>query len=523
MLKGRENDDEKNIEELLSDYIDALNNEREHEIEVAENSPELERLIETVYQVRTLREPGLPDEDYPKRLAWVVADELQKGKDKDFGKQAKARSKSIIKTILPVTAAACLLVFLLVYTLGAFKQDLVYAMEKAVAKLNSYHGLLEIRTRNAAGEEWLSHRVELWYAGDKYAIKQDDGSLTVNNGQKKWQINHEDRTVILLPLLPDPTKSTFDLRDEARQAKQYPYTVTETEMIAGRETVKLVISPPGGEEYYLWVDRETNLPIQLQTAMQKALQTTYTFISFEPNIEIPYEIFAYQVPEGYTEVEEGSGQLVATIEEAVAISGFTPLLPKQTPYRILAFQDRIVLDYGETTIVESIAAGEFKLEPNAYLGSAAGGPLEIWYERLRWRQNGLEIQIEGEKRLELAGEITEDLSIPDANQDLASHAIINVPVDMEIVEANQKQVDSGSSPWQLDPLQVALTFVNLEVTPEGIQGEPQIDMPAFELVSNNSVEAIVYVKEGPIERVYLKRLIRQDESGIWTVVGYDPR
>lgn len=86
----------KNIEELLSDYIDALNNEREHEIEVAENSPELERLIETVYQVRTLREPGLPDEDYPKRLAWVVADELQKGKDKDFGKQAKARSKSII-------------------------------------------------------------------------------------------------------------------------------------------------------------------------------------------------------------------------------------------------------------------------------------------------------------------------------------------------------------------------------------------------------------------------------------------
>jgi len=273
----------------------------------------------------------------------------------------------------------------------------------------------------------------------------------------------------------------------------------------------------------LWVDKETNLPIQLQTAMQKALQTTYTFVSFEPNIGISPEIFAYRVPEGYRVVEEDSGQLVATIEEAAALSGFIPLLPKQAPIRILAFQDRIVLDYGDTTIVESKAVGEFKLEPNASLGSAAGGPLEIWYERLRWRQDGLEIRVEGAKRLELAREIAADLSIPDANQDLAGKAKVKVPVDMEIVKANQKQVDSGSTPWQLDPVHVALTFVNLKVTPEGIQGEPQIEIPSFELVTNDSVEAVVEVKEGPIERVYLKRLVRHDETGIWTVVGYDPR
>jgi len=515
---------QKNMEERLSAYIDALNNEREPEMEEAINDPELGKLIATVHQVRTLREPSLPDEDYPKRLAQAVAGEIQKREGKDLRKPAKFQSKSILRILLPVTAvAACLLMFVLVNSLGVFKQDVVYAMEKAVAKLNNYHGILEIRTRNAAGEEWPVRRVEIWYEGDKYAVKQDDGTLTVNNGQRKWQINHEDRAVVLLPLLPDPTRSSFDLRDEAKRAKQYPYTVVKTEMIAGREAVKLAISPPAGEEYYLWVDKETNLPIQLQTAMQKALQTTYTFVSFKPNIEIPSEIFTYRVPEGYRVMEEGSGQLVATIEEAAAISGFMPLLPKQAPLRILAFEDRIVLDYGNTTIVESKATGEFKLEPNASLGSAAGGPLEIWYERLRWRQYGLEIQVEGAKRIELAREIAADLSIPDTNQDLASKAKVKVPVDMEIVEANQKQIDSGSSPWQLDPLQVALTFVNLKVTPEGIQGEPQIDMPAFKLVTNDSVEAVVNVKEGPIERVYLKRLIRQDESGIWTVVGYDPR
>jgi len=514
----------KNIEERLSDYIDALNNERKPEIEGAVNDLEFEKLIETVNQVRTLREPGLPDEDYPKRLAWVVADKVQKREERDFRKQAKPQSKSILRILLPMTAVtACLLVFVLATFLSIFRHDVVYAMEKAVGRLNNYYGILEIQTRNAAGEEWLVRRMEIWYEEDKYAVKQDDGTLTVNNGQQKWQINHENKTVVLLPLLPDTTKNSFDLRDEAKRAKQYPHEEAGTEMIAGREAVKLAIYPPGGEEYYLWVDRETNLPIQLQTAMQKALQTTYTFISFEPNTEIPPEIFDYRVPEGYKVVEEDSGQLVATIEEAVAISGFMPLLPEQAPLRILAFQDRIVLDYKDTTIVESKAVGEFKLEPNASLSSAAGGPLEIWYERLRWRQDGLEIEVEGAKRLELARDIAADISIPDVSLDLASKAKVKVPVDMEIVEANQKQVDSGSSPWQLDPLYVALTFVNLEVTPEGIQGEPQIGMYSFKLVTNNSVEAVVEANEGPIERVYLKRLIRQDESGIWTVVGYDPR
>jgi len=514
----------KNIEEKLSEYIDALNDEREPEIRKADTEPELEKLIETVRMVRTLKEPTLPDENYPKRLAQTVAEKIQNEKRLHTRKQAISSSKSLLRLLLPMTAvAACLLIAILINSMGIFKQDVVFAMEKAVAQLNNYHGILETRTKNAEGEEWLVRRVELWYEGDKYAVKQEDGTLTVNNGQQKWQINHENREVILLPLLPDPTGKSFDLRDEAKQAKKYPYTVLDTELVAGREAVKLAISPPGGEEYYLWVDTDTNLPIQLQTAMQKSLQTTYTFVSFEPNTEISQDIFAYQVPEGYKVVEKDPGQLVATIEEAAAISGFMPLLPQQAPIRILAFQDRIVLDYGDTTVVESKAAGEFKPDPNASLGSAAGGPLEIWFERLRWRQDGLEIQVEGTKRLELAKEIASDLTIPDANQDLASKAKVKVPVDMEIVEANQKQVDSSSSPWQLDPLQVALTFVNLQVTPEGIQGEPQIPMPSFELATNNSEEAVVEVSDGPIERVYLKRLVRQDETGIWTVVGYDPR
>ena len=157
------------------------------------------------------------------------------------------------------------------------------------------------------------------------------------------------------------------LRDEAKRAKQYPHTIVDSELVAGRQTTKLAISPPGGREYYLWVDTETNLPIQLQTAMQNALQTTYTFVSFEPNTEINPQRFAYQVPEGYQVVENNPGQLVATIEEAVAISGLNPLLPEQAPTRILAFEDGIVFDYGDTTIKETLPEGEFVLAPDAFL------------------------------------------------------------------------------------------------------------------------------------------------------------
>ena len=84
-------------------------------------------------------------------------------------------------------------------------------------------------------------------------------------------------------------------------------------------------------------------------------------------------------------------------------------------------------------------------------------------------------------------------------------------------------MDRGSSPWQLEPLQVALTFVNLQVSPEGIIGEPEIQAESFKLTINNGVDSVVDVTDGPTEKVYLKRLVRQDETGIWTVVGYDPR
>jgi hypothetical protein len=125
--------------------------------------------------------------------------------------------------------------------------------------------------------------------------------------------------------------------------------------------------------------------------------------------------------------------------------------------------------------------------------------------------------------VELARQIAADLTLPDAGGHLVQGAQVKVPVDMEMARADQLQVDRGSSPWQVDPLQVAFTFANLKVSPEGIVGEPKLPMSSFKLEANNGAEAVVTVAGGPVGRVYLQKLVRQDETGIWSVVGYDPR
>lgn len=101
---------------------------------------------------------------------------------------------------------------------------------------------------------------------------------------------------------------------------------------------------------------------------------------------------------------------------------------------------------------------------------------------------------------------------------------IEIFVDLELEEKEQKSADSGHSLWKLDPEYVAQVFVSLEMLPEGIEGEYPIKEKDISVVQNNGEEAIIEISgdETPIKAVYLKCFIRQDATGIWSVVGYDP-
>ena len=84
-------------------------------------------------------------------------------------------------------------------------------------------------------------------------------------------------------------------------------------------------------------------------------------------------------------------------------------------------------------------------------------------------------------------------------------------------------VDAGHSPWKLDPTYIAQVFVSLKISPE-YSGDYPVQYEDINLVKNDGVNAVLELSKDTtiVRRVYLKRLIRQDNTGIWTVVGYDP-
>jgi hypothetical protein len=101
--------------------------------------------------------------------------------------------------------------------------------------------------------------------------------------------------------------------------------------------------------------------------------------------------------------------------------------------------------------------------------------------------------------------------------------LIHVPVDMQAVKNEQKSVDEGHSPWRLDPVFVTQVFVSLKISPKGIEGKYPVDTEELRLIQMTKKSAVVLVdsEKTDIIAVHLKRLIRQDSTGIWTVVAYE--
>jgi hypothetical protein len=100
---------------------------------------------------------------------------------------------------------------------------------------------------------------------------------------------------------------------------------------------------------------------------------------------------------------------------------------------------------------------------------------------------------------------------------------VQVAYDIQAVREEQKSVDEGHSPWKLDPVFVTQVFVSLKISPNGIQGDYPVRTEELKLVESSNRDAVVQVSSSktPIKLVYLKRLVRKDDTGIWTVTAYE--
>lgn len=549
-----------NKEKDLSEYIDSLNAEKKPKAhENMTDSPELEELMDTVRMLKSLKEADVPSSDYGKKISKEIT---KKMKDKNNSKRPKRNWYIGVASV----AAAVILMFVLNLTFA--RNNIVYAMEQAFQGVKAYHGTLEIAVTNEAGVETSQAKREVWANQDgNYYVGEIEGSqkglITVNNGDKKWQIRPDSKQLYIFSSFPDPYRFTFELGKEIENVKSAIKTKSIGEdIVSGRKTIILEVSPQGGNPYKLWIDKETKLPLKKQSAMQNALQYTITYRNIEFVDTIPPELIAYDLPAGFEEINTNTEQLVNNVDEATEAVEFALKVPEGIPagYTInhitVELEKKIskiyytdIVKQSSVVVLQGKAVRELKPASTAVLGKVGNNIAEIQspvvgdsgilsgggiyagitnLSSIRWQKDGFEYAVVGDASMEdislfVKGIGTGSVQIPSVVGKPSANPQASVPVDLEVEENEQKAVDAGHSPWKLDPTFVAQVFVSLQISPEGIVGEYPVHYEDFEVVENTGTVAILELSSDktPISKVYLKKLIRQDNAGIWTVVGYD--
>ncbi len=408
-------------EKKLSDFIDSLNNEKKPNIEI--DSEELNNLTNVVRQVKSLKEPVMPDKDFPHRIAKSINVKKKT--------PIKKRKRTWLGGVASVAAVLVLALIMNIFTLTN-SSNIVYAMEQAYNSIKAYHGTVEVILNNEAGEVETQSVLDVWVdKNNQYYIEILEGSykglITVSNGEKIWQRSFDKSIENVFPIFSETYEFLFELGNEIEDAKNAETVkIIGSDKIAGRATYIMEVTPKGGLTYKLWVDKKTKLPLQKQGAMNKAIQYTTRYSTIEFEEAIPKDLIAVNLNEGFKEVD--------------------------------LFEDK------HSNIAEN--KGNLEHDPE-----------------------------------------------------------IKVEVDMEIEKAEQIAADSGSSPWKLDPVFVTQVFVSLQISPEGIIGDYPVNYDELVIVENDGIKAKIDVTSNKtdIKTVYLERLIRQDDTGVWTVIGYDKK
>lgn len=530
-------------EKKISDYIDTLNEEKkpiEHGSEI--ETQEMEEIFETIRMVKSLKEPSLPDGGYDKKLADSIKSEL------NYKRSNKSRKKWFLGGASIAAAAAIIITLNIMQPFG--RNNVVYAMEEAFKDVKAYHGVLEIAEKNAEGKSTLQSKVEVWADKEgRYYVKGIEGSqkdlITANNGKKKWQVQPNEKEVDVFSAFPDPYSFTFEIGKEIQDVKSALKTeVVGAGTVAGRAATVVKVTPKGGTPYKIWIDKETNMPLQRQSSMDYSIQYTVRYDSIDFIEAVPKDLLVYSLPKGYKEVNTNPEQVVNNIEEAEGIVGFTPKVPQSmspsfTVENIMVENKNKVAKINyvsndnkkKVSVIQKKALNKFNPESTAVLGKINDNIAEIKegvdVNSVRWQQDGFEYTVVGNTTLEELSLFIKDLGNGTLylSEESFDKPQVEVIVDLKAEEGDQKSVDAGHSPWKLDPAFVAQVFVSLKISPEGIVGDYPIDYEEFKIVQNNGKEAVVEVNsdKSPVSKVYLKRLIRQDNTGIWTVVGYDKK
>lgn len=568
-------------EKFISDYIDKLNQEQVPGKEGLDDE-NVKELTNTIRALKKLKEPVYPQEGFEKQLPenmWRT----YKGEEEKNTAGITGRKEIIVKkrrfapAFWGVAAAAA--VFLGVFYLKdsyLTGGNPVYAMEQAYEKANAYHGILTITSINGEGERSIQAVREVWADKEgRYYVKElqglEEGLITANNNREKWQLKPKDNYISLYTAFPDNYTFTFEIGKEVQQLKTAAKVTEESKTtISGQRAVLYKVTPKGGDTYSIWIDDKTGIPLKKQTALVNGIAYEVSYSDIEYTKSIPAEYLSYGDLKGYVVNREENWQICATMEEAEELSGFEIELPMVSAisYKVSEIsanaEDKAIKVYygldGQENKVAVIERGVDLATKNSgavngvigsmkaeILTNAAKTDIEAnsnsvgiingltaesfgnqnTITSITWQQNKREYQVIGNGSMDEINVFIKGLTGEKAvlSKESLSTPQVKVDYDIKSEEQTQKQVDAGHQPWKLDPAFVAQVFTSLLIQPEGIKGEYPIPYEDFKIIKNTGSSIIVEVdnKKSPVSKVYLKQLVRQDSTGIWTVIGYDKK
>lgn len=422
-----------------------------------------------------------------------------------------AAKRSLTRWVATAAVAAVVTLVAMFLPLAPGQRDLVLAMEQAVAQLTSFHGVIETHSTHPMAK---GVRLEVWWDGDKY-VENRPAWREISDGQQKWIIFEKEKQVTLrVPI--GGSRHVYDLRGMADWAKRNPYKVTGEEEVLDRKTTRIEGAFPDGRPFAIWIDHETSLPIKFQHTWQNGITATIAYVTFEVNPKLDPSLFTFQIPEGWSVVQDQVA--VASVEEAAAQLGFTPFTIDEKPQRLALSKGGIILDYGDTQIWQKRPDIPFHVDVSdvAMVGAAAGGLAVIDEEAALWEQGGLLVSVYGDRWLELGRKIAPDLTPPDTSKDLAAQAEVKVEVSRPEAEALQARADRGEKVTNR-----VLEELVYEVL--GQTDETRVARPIPRMSAGNGRQAVVEMENGLYKRLYFERVVRNDITGLWFLVGYDNR
>jgi hypothetical protein len=181
-----------------------------------------------------------------------------------------------------------------------------------------------------------------------------------------------------LPLL---FLSTMNEAVQTLTSSAVEQTLAGEEDIHGFSTYKIEATPAAdaprsplaeGESLTVWIDQESNLPVQITSSSAEGEQTL-SVTSMAVNAGVDESVFTVEPPDGAAVVDMTEPETVASLEEASDLADFTAPTPGYLPDSLPA--DPTTVEFQQTPIgsmITQIYATELEGETSAEGGPATG-------------------------------------------------------------------------------------------------------------------------------------------------------